>query len=443
MHGLDIETASPDGGGAIQPSEGNIRLIQISDGKVAQVYDSYHVPADTLRGALVEEFVAHNAPFERRWIHEKLGLDLSNMHDTMIMSQVLYTGTNAARNRNLSHKLEAVVSRETKAEIDKDEQGSDWNAEPLTRAQVIYAARDAAVLPELADTLLRKIEKAGLRDVYELELRVSHAVEAMERNGFAINEARLAPLVEEVTADAVRLKAELEAEWGINPGSSKQLIEHFALDTREGWPKTAGGAPSTNQDAMKQLVDEEPSVKKWVEWKEVEKIRSTYGKSLRDKLTPEGRVHARFKPFGTATGRFSSSTPNLQNIPKRGELGPRLRGLFWAGAEDRVLIKADYASIELWVAAILWDDPHMQHALEQGLNTHVATAAALFNVKPGEVTKEQNSRTHHEPFPGLDQVLKAPLRSLIWVLCCLLVGVTVLGSLQVMCSEKLRMVRYS
>jgi DNA polymerase-1 len=161
---------------------------------------------------------------------------------------------------------------------------------------------------------------------------------------------------------------------------------------------------------MKRLLDEEPSVAKWVEWKEIEKIRSTYGKSIRDKLTPEGRVHARFKPFGTATGRFSSSTPNLQNIPKRGELGPRIRGLFWSGAEDRVLITADYASIELWVAAILWDDPHMQHALQQGVNMHVATAAALFNVKPGEVTKEQNSRTHHERFPGLDRALKALLR---------------------------------
>jgi DNA polymerase family A len=75
-----------------------------------------------------------------------------------------------------------------------------------------------------------------------------------------------------------------------------------------------------------------------------------------------------------------------------------------------VLIKADYASIELWVAAILWDDPHMQHALQQGVNMHVATAAALFNVKPGEVTKEQNSRTHHERFPGLDRALKALLR---------------------------------
>jgi hypothetical protein len=87
-----------------------------------------------------------------------------------------------------------------------------------------------------------------------------------------------------------------------------------------------------------------------------------------------------------------------------------MRGLFWSGSDDRVLIKADYASIELWVAAALWDDPHMQYALRQGVNVPVATAAALFNVKPGEVTKKQNSQTHHKRLPGLERALKALLR---------------------------------
>jgi DNA polymerase-1 len=265
------------------------------------------------------------------------------------------------------------------------------------------------VLPELADKLLPRLAKAGLLDVYKLEVRVSHAVAAMERNGFAINVAKLDSLVEEVTEQAETLRAELEAEWGVNPGSSKQLREYFELDGREEWPKTPAGAPKTDQDALRLLLEEDSSIHKWMEWKRVEKLRSAYGKSLQKHIV-DGRIHARFNPFGAGTGRFSSSTPNLQNIPKRGELGPRLRGLFWAGAEDRVLIKADYASIELWVAAILWDDPHMQHALQQGVNMHVATAAALFNVKPGEVTKEQNSRTHHERFPGLDRALKALLR---------------------------------
>jgi DNA polymerase I len=246
-------------------------------------------------------------------------------------------------------------------------------------------------------------------------------VDQMERNGFAVNVARLDPLVQEVTEQAETLKAELEAEWGINPGSSKQLREHFELVNIEGWPRTPAGAPKTDQDALKALVDEEPSVAKWVEWKEIEKIRSTYGKSIRDKLV-DGRVHAGFKPFGTAKGRFSSSNPNLQNIPKRGELGPRIRGLFWAGAEDRVLIKADYASIELWLAAVRWEDPYMQDALQQGVNMHVATAAALFNVKAGEVAKEQNSRTHHERFPGLERALKAPLRDMANSPCWSVVG---------------------
>ena len=249
MRGLDIETANPNGGGELDPAKGNLRLLQLSDGTSVDVYDAYKQPVDVIRAAVEshEELIAHNATFERRWIAAKLGLDLPTLHDTMVMSQVLYTGTNAAKSRNLSHKLEAVASREIKAELDKDEQESDWNAEELTREQIEYAARDAAVLPELARTLLRKIDRAGLREVYErevyeLELRVSHAVDAMQRNGFAINEARLDPLVEEVTAEAERLKAELEAGWNINPASSKQLREHFHLDERKGWPTTPAGA---------------------------------------------------------------------------------------------------------------------------------------------------------------------------------------------------------
>ena len=90
-----------------------------------------------------------------------------------------------------------------------------------------------------------------------------------------------------------------------------------------------------------------------------------------------------------------------------------MRGLFWSGSDDRVLIQADYASIELWLAAVRWEDPYMQKALQQGVNMHVATAvAALFNVKPGEALRSKNSQTHHERFPGLDRALKAPLRDM-------------------------------
>jgi DNA polymerase I len=142
---------------------------------------------------------------------------------------------------------------------------------------------------------------------------------------------------------------------------------------------------------MKRLLAEDPSVQKWLQWKEVKKIRSTYGESIRKALSPDGRLRARFWSFGTATGRFSSSSPNLQNIPKRGDLGKRVRSLFWSGSDGRVLIKADYASIELWVAAVRWSDQAMRAALREGTNMHVATAAALFGVPVAEVTADQKA----------------------------------------------------
>jgi DNA polymerase-1 len=270
------------------------------------------------------------------------------------------------------------------------------------------------VLPKLAATLKRRIDRVGLRAVYELELRVSHAVAAMEERGVAVHRDRLEALIEVYTEKATRLKAELAEEWGINPGSSKQLREYFDLDEREGWPKTAGSAPSMNQDTMHRLLEFEPSVATWIEWKEAEKIRSTYGKSLLDKLTPEGRIHARFKAFGTATGRFSSSSPHLQNIPKRGDRGKQMRGLFWSGSDDRVLTKGGLRLDRAVARGRALARPlHARRASAGRQHARGATAAALFNVKPGEVTKEQNSQTHHERFPGLERALKAPLRE-VW-----------------------------
>jgi DNA polymerase-1 len=201
---------------------------------------------------------------------------------------------------------------------------------------------------------MEALGEAGLMEVYELERRVSHAVDAMERNGFALHESRLHNFIEGTKHEAAQLRKELEDAWGINPGSSKQLREYFGLSERADWPVTKGGAPKTDQDAMKALEGEEPLIGKWLQWKKVEKMRSTYGESLRKKIV-RGRIHARFKPFGTATGRFSSSDPNLQNIPK----GTAVRGMFWSGDEDRVLIKADYSGIELWLAAVLWREHRM------------------------------------------------------------------------------------
>jgi ribonuclease D len=238
VHGIDVETAGNNGGGALTPEEGRLRLVQLSDGRGVDIYDAFLDDADVIRQAIAarNELVAHNAVFERRWLNHALGIDRPDLHDTMIMSQVLAGGTRASLNKSSGHSLQAVVKRVLKEDIDKEQQTSDWGALALTKEQLEYAAKDAKVMPALAAALLSRVDRAGLRKVYELERRVSHAVAAMERRGVAIHVDRLDEMTEEATERAERPKAELEAEWGINPGSSKQLIEHFGLEGRKGRP---------------------------------------------------------------------------------------------------------------------------------------------------------------------------------------------------------------
>src|SRR5215212_7421455 len=201
MIGIDVETAGNNGGGALRPEEGRLRTVQISDGKKAKVYDVFRQDADLIRRAIEEheELVAHNAVFERTWLKAALDVDRPDLHDTMIMSQVYYTGTRSAQRKGFSHSLQNVVKRELRRELSKEEQVSDWGAAALTREQLEYAAIDAAVLPQLADMLMRKIERAGLKRVYELERRVSYAIDAMQRHGVAIHTDQLDAMTEEAT----------------------------------------------------------------------------------------------------------------------------------------------------------------------------------------------------------------------------------------------------
>jgi DNA polymerase I len=227
MKGIDVETT------ALDPADGQPRLVQISDGRDTSIYDAFTHPAAEVRAAVQaeDELVAHNAVFERKWLRAGLGVDRADLHDTMIMSQVLYTGTRAALNSGFSHSLTAVAKREIRTELPKEEQRSDWSGE-LTREQLDYAARDAWVLPRLSDTLARKLKRAGLLKTYALERRVSHAVAAMEQRGVAVHVDELDALIADATRTAEDLKAEIGAEWDINPGSSTQLREYFGLDDR-------------------------------------------------------------------------------------------------------------------------------------------------------------------------------------------------------------------
>jgi 3'-5' exonuclease len=139
MHGIDVETT------ALTPEEGRLRLVQLSDGTDTDVHDAFLDDTDAIRETVQERemLVAHNAVFERLWLKAALGIDRADLHDTMVMSQVYYTGTKATQSKQFSHSLQAAVKRELKREISKEQQMSDWGAAALTREQIEYAALDA------------------------------------------------------------------------------------------------------------------------------------------------------------------------------------------------------------------------------------------------------------------------------------------------------------
>jgi DNA polymerase-1 len=298
MIGLDVETTG------LTPHDGRLSLVQAAaPGRPTALIDAFAVdPALFLHvlDGCNESIVAHNANFEELWMRE-YGFHW-HLEDTLVMSRVLHGGTDGFK--RLRHTLADVVRRELGETVAKDERLSDWSRRPLTQEQLEYAARDAEILVPLAGMLIQRLYDEGLMRVYQLENRVRPAVDAMERRGVAMHRRKLEALIDEYTAKACRLRAELEEEWAINPGSGKQIAELFSLYERKDWPKTRGGAPKTDQDAMKK-IRHLPGVEKWIEWKEAEKIRSTYGKSILEKLGPDDRIHARFKAFGTATAALA------------------------------------------------------------------------------------------------------------------------------------------
>ena len=258
-----------------------------------------------------------------------------------------------------------------------------------------YAAEDADVTMKLHQTLFPELEKTPtlLKLFNEIEMPLVRVLSHIERNGVLIDPQKLLAQSQEIEQRLAEVETEVHQAAGqeFNLASTKQLQE--ILFEKLGLPvkkKTPKGAPSTNEEVLEELAQEGHIVPKLlIEHRGLSKLKSTYTDKLPQMINPKtGRVHTSYHQAVTATGRLSSSDPNLQNIPIRNEEGRRIRQAFIA-REGYKIVAADYSQIELRIMAHLANDAGMQKAFAEGKDIHRSTAAEIFGVSLEEVTSEQ------------------------------------------------------
>ena len=250
-----------------------------------------------------------------------------------------------------------------------------------------------AAIEALHGVLLPRLREQGMEKLYfDVELPLCRVLADMERSGFLVDGGALARFGADLSDTIDRLEQRIYAAAGqqFNINSPKQLgkvlFEDLGLPhgkkTKTGW--------STNADVLEKLKDH-PLVADVLTYRQYAKLKSTYADGLLKVIDPDGRIRTSFQMTVTATGRLSSTEPNLQNIPTRTELGSKMREMFVA-APGHVLVDADYSQIELRLLAHISGDTAMQQAFLSGADFHTVTAARVFHVPQDQVTHQMRSR---------------------------------------------------
>lgn len=337
--------------------------------------------------------VGQNLKFDQS-ILARYGIELRGIwSDTMLESYVLNSvagrhDMDSLSERHLGHQ---TITFEEVAGKGKNQ--LTFNQIPLEQAAT-YAAEDADVTLRLHEVLWPQLEQeAGLASVLqEMEVPLLSVLSRMERNGVLIDPALLGRHSMELTARLAELESKAHELAGepFNLASTKQLqgilFEKLGLPVLK---KTPGGAPSTNEEVLAELALDYPLPAVLLEYRGLAKLKSTYTDKLPQMINPAtGRVHTSYHQAVTATGRLSSTDPNLQNIPVRNEEGRRIRQAFIAGAGNQI-IAADYSQIELRIMAHLSGDAGLLRAFSEGKDIHRATAAEVFGLPLEQVSAEQ------------------------------------------------------
>jgi DNA polymerase-1 len=254
-------------------------------------------------------------------------------------------------------------------------------------------AERAALLHRLAPALRAQVEEQNLAEVYEkIDLPLAPVLAAMERVGVHVDPRALETMSQAMEKEIRRLEKEIwslaGAEFNVNSPAQLAEILFDKLNLKPPTRRGRGKVRSTAADILEELRSQHELPGKIIEYRELSKLKSTYVDALPKLIHPETRrLHTSFNQTGTATGRLSSSDPNLQNIPVRSELGRQIRAAF-AAVKGKTLLSADYSQIELRIMAHFSDDPVLIAAFRNGEDIHARTAQEVFGVGPLAQTAE-------------------------------------------------------
>ncbi|MEI6073700.1 MAG: DNA polymerase [Verrucomicrobiae bacterium] len=370
---LDIETFGPGKKDGLNPWRGDIRLLSLKVPGVTpwliDLQSTGYDLGDLGRAIESVEVIAHNAKFDLLWLAVKTGIRPRRVFCTLTAARLLSAGTKPGN--NLDQCLERFLGITPAA----DQSRSDWGGMFLTDDQLAYAARDVMHLHDLAGRLDAELGGADLDTVKALEMELCPVVVAMEAAGIAMDKPRL-QAIRDSSRGATKAKSDelrvLLNSPSLNPGSPDQLKAALSRAGIE--------LANTNEETLK-ASDDGTIIPVILALRGAEKA-AQQAESLIDCIEGDGRIHGRFEPTGTDTGRFSSKSPNLQNIG-RGEL----RECFLAPAGSRLVV-ADYSQIELRAAAAIAGEAKMIEAYKRGDDLHKLTAATVLGKPIEEVTKE-------------------------------------------------------
>lgn len=261
-----------------------------------------------------------------------------------------------------------------------------------------YAAEDADITLQLKHVLEPKLKENEVEKLFQdIEIPLIQVLADMEAAGVRLDTEAVQDISQKLSQDLRQLEEKIYEQAGerFNIASTRTLgqilFERLKVTDKPKFTKTK--QYSTSEDYLRKLKDKHPIIGDILEWRQVAKLKNTYVDTLPDLINPNtGRVHTTFKQTVAATGRLSSTDPNLQNIPIRTERGREIRKAFVARDKNHILLAADYSQIELRVMAELSGDKNLLEAFEQGQDIHAATAAGIYGVSLEEVTEDMRRK---------------------------------------------------